>query len=179
MSKVCAVQTRPSMLGSPLDTVKSSRLILPFATACMQALLPPNNRAATSSSTRQNSHQGPHNGWLWGWQTASSRTLDEVLKPLKYLQRRVLLLLCGVIEGEELWGRPNHPDRLTGFLLEKESTKNKGWSKQIKLFVFKMLIFGWGRVFIWVLRVEKCVGVGSWRILIREELKSHLIHHLL
>lgn len=126
MSKVCAVQTRPSMLGSPLDTVKSSRLILPSAPACMQALLPPDNRAATSSSTRQNSHQGPYNGWLWGWQTASSRTLDEVLKPLKYLQRHVLLLLWGVIEREELWGRPNHPDHLAGFLLKREATKKKG-----------------------------------------------------
>ncbi|KAK5873743.1 hypothetical protein PBY51_018755 [Eleginops maclovinus] len=71
----------------------------------MQALLPPHNRAAMSSSTTQNSLP-----WETQWltqrtqQTESSRILDEVLKPLKYLQRRVLLLLCRVIEGGDLRG---------------------------------------------------------------------------
>lgn len=37
-------------------------------------------------------------------QTVSSRTLDEVLKPLKYLHRRVLLLLCRVIAWGPLSG---------------------------------------------------------------------------
>lgn len=48
-------------------------------------------------------------------QTGSSRTLDKVLKPLKYLQRRVLLLLCRVIEG-------CCSDSLSGVAVEEEVT---------------------------------------------------------
>lgn len=103
---------------------KTSTLILSSATACMQALLPPHNRLAMSSSTTQNHHTMARSE---DSQTASCRTLDEVLKPLKYLQRRVLLLLCPVAEG---WGgggggplRP-YPSLLTAYLAS--------WLKRLK-----------------------------------------------
>lgn len=60
--------------------------------------------AGTAASLQQASHVQQHNtkqsamghtmAHSEDQQTVSSRTLDEVLKPLKYLQRRVLLLLC-------------------------------------------------------------------------------------
>lgn len=68
--------------------------------------------AGTAASLQQTSHVQQHNtkqsamghtmAHSEDQQTASSRTLDVVLKPLKYLQRRVLLLLCRVIEGGDL-----------------------------------------------------------------------------
>lgn len=65
--------------------------------------------AGTAAFLQQRSHVQQHNTKQFAMghtmaqsedqQTASSRALDEVLKPLKYLQRSVLLLLCWVIEG--------------------------------------------------------------------------------
>ena len=68
--------------------------------------------AGTAASPQQSSHVQQHGTECSApgrtmvrpedQQTASSRTLDEALKPLKYLQRCVLLLLCRVIAG--WWG---------------------------------------------------------------------------
>lgn len=83
------------MPGSPLDTVKKLN-VNPLLCYCMHA--------GSAASPQQSSHVQQHNtkqsarghtmAGSEGRQTASSRTLDEVLKPLKYLQRCVLLLLC-------------------------------------------------------------------------------------
>lgn len=71
-------------------------------------------------------------------QTASSRTLDWVLRPLKYLQRRVLLLLCWMIEGccvDSLSGVCCWGKEVTGGRKKKEKKKvNHFLSLKITLF---------------------------------------------
>lgn len=180
MSNVCGVPTGPSTPGSPLDTVKKLKAN-PLLCYCMHA--------GSAASPQQSSHVQQHNtkqsarGHTMtgseGRQTASSRTLDEVLKPLKYLQRRVLLLLCWVIEGGELWAPP--PNSLDDVLLKKEVTRKTGENNSnvclqnatIWLWVCTLCARGCSE---WMC---ECVGAWSCRILIREDLESQIIHHLL
>lgn len=89
----------PGQPSVPGNLTETSALIQSSAAARMQALLPPHNRPAMSSRTKQNRLP-------WDTQWVTLRTsrqqaagLDRGLKAMKYLQRRVLLLLCSVIEG--------------------------------------------------------------------------------
>lgn len=182
MSNVRAVPRRPGTPGSPLDTVKKLNAN-PLLCYCMHA--------GSAASPQQGSHVQQHNTktltqWLAlkAWQTASSRTLDEVLKPLKYLQRRVLLLLCWVIEGGELRDGPPCPtDSLSGFLVREEVTRKQqlGMAKKKEIKTKTVCL---ANIRPWVhtgcSRSEEMRGrVWGLRILIREELESGTIHHLL
>lgn len=183
MSNVRAVPRRPGTPGSPLDTVKKLNAN-PLLCHCMHA--------GSAASPQQSSHvqqhntkKRSHNGWLWRPGRQRAAGLWTRCWSHWNIYRGVFCCFCAEWlkeESSETAPPPSPPTVYLAFWWGRKSPENNSWGWKKKKIKTKTVCLANIRLWVHIgcSRSEDMRGrVWSLRILIREELESGIIHHLL